>query len=165
MRCVQFAIVVVFIAAIGVTTLADEAKDEALKKEHKQIEGAWKIVEFREGTKGNLAEFFGNARLIIGPDGIWNLRQEDGKGLKGTSTVDPTTKPKGVDFTMMSATEKARGKEKDDLYLGIYEISETKERLCFAIPGEKRPADFTPAPPGAPGRSHMHLTLEREKAK
>jgi hypothetical protein len=46
MRRFYIGIVVVgtLLTAIGVTASADDAKDEAIKKDRKQIEGTWRVA-------------------------------------------------------------------------------------------------------------------------
>jgi uncharacterized protein (TIGR03067 family) len=72
---------------------------------------------------------------------------------KGTSTFDPTKKPKTIDFT---PTE---GEGKGNLYLGIYELGENTRKLCFAPAGKERPTEFS----STPSNEHILVTFEREK--
>lgn len=134
---------------------ADDAKDEAIKKDRKQIEGTWRAVAL--DVDGNKAsdEDAKKITVVNGPDGTWTLFSEGKEVGKGTNSFDPTKKPKTIDFT---PTE---GEGKGNLYLGIYELGENTRKLCFAPPGKDRPTDFI----SMPGSEHILVTFEREKAK
>lgn len=134
---------------------AEDAKDEAIKKDRKQIEGTWRAVALEvDGNKAS-DEDAKKITVVNGPDGTWTLFSEGKEVGKGTNSFDPTKKPKTIDFT---PTE---GEGKGNLYLGIYELSENTRKLCFAPPGKNRPAEFI----SMPGSEHILVTFEREKAK
>ena len=67
--------------------------------------------------------------------------------------VDPSQQPKAVDCTMVS------GKNKGKTYLGIYEFMGDELRLCYALDGRPRPAEFS----SAPGSCHYLATFKRVK--
>ena len=135
--------------------IADDAKDEAIKKDRKLIEGTWRIVALE--VDGNKAKDEDAKKLTVinGSDGTWSLRSEDKEISKATSTFDPTKKPKTIDFTPTDGEGKAAQ------YQGIYEIGEQTRKLCFAPPGEDRPTEFS----SEPGSQHILVTFEREKNK
>jgi uncharacterized protein (TIGR03067 family) len=86
-------------------------------------------------------------------DGTWAV-MTDGKAFwKGSSTLDPMTKPKGIDFV---PTE---GANAGQTHLGIYEIDGNTRRLCFALPGKARPTEFG----FQPGSGHILVVFRREK--
>ena len=60
--------------------------------------------------------------------------------MQATFTVDPTKKPKAIDY---QATD---GPTKGETHLGIYEMEGDTIRYCFAAPDGERPADFTSKP-------------------
>lgn len=91
--------------------------------------------------------------VVNGSDGTWRLFSEGKEISKGTSTIDPTKKPKPLDFT----TTEGEGKQ----YLGIYELGEKTRKMCFVPPGKERPTEFTTTA----GSEHILVTFEREKAK
>ena len=148
-------VVGVFLTAITTIAYADDAKDEAIKKDQKLIEGTWRIVALE--VNGNKAgeEDARKLSVVNGSDGTWRLLSEGKEISKGTSTIDPTKKPKTLDFT---ATE---GEGKGNQYLGIYELGEKTRKMCFAPPGKDRPTEFT----STPGSEFILVTFEREKAK
>ena len=145
----------VFGLLLATIVTADDAKDEAIKKDRKQIEGTWRIVALEvNGNKAN-DDDAKKLSVINGSDGTWTLLSEGKEISKGTSTFDPTKKPKSIDFT---PTE---GEGKGNQYLGIYELGEKTRKMCFAPPGKERPTGFS----SAPGSEIILVTFEREKAK
>ena len=134
---------------------ADDAKDEAIKKDRKQIEGTWRGVALEVNGNKAMEEDARKITVVNGPDGTWSLLSEGKEISKGTNSFDPTKKPKTIDFTPTD------GEGKGNLYLGIYELGENTRKLCFAPPGKDRPTEFI----SMPGSEHILVTFEREKAK
>jgi uncharacterized protein (TIGR03067 family) len=148
-------VVGVLVVAIAPIAAAGDAKDAAIKKDRKTIEGTWRVVAFEvDGNKGT-EEDAKKLTVVNGSDGTWSLRSEDKEMNKGTSTIDPTKKPKTIDFTI------TEGEGKGNQHLGIYELGEKTRKLCFASPGKERPTEFS----STPGSGHILVTFEREKAK
>ena len=147
-------VVGVVLTAIGAVASADDAKDEAIKKDRMQIKGTWRIVALE--VNGNKAgeEDAKKLTVVNGSDGTWTLFSEGKEISKGTSTFDPTKKPKTIDFTITEGEGKGQ-------YLGIYELGGKTRKLCFAPPGKERPAEFS----STPGSEHALVTFEREKDK
>jgi uncharacterized protein (TIGR03067 family) len=140
---------------MAVISFADDAKDEAIKKDRKKIEGTWRIVALE--INGNKASEEDAKKLTVvnGVDGSWSLNSEGNEVSQGTSTIDPTKKPKTIDLTPTVGDEK--GKQ----FLGIYEVGENTRRLCFAPLGKERPTEFS----STSGSEHILVTFERVKAK
>jgi uncharacterized protein (TIGR03067 family) len=152
---IGFVVVAVLFTAIATIATADDAKEEAIKKERKQIEGTWRIVTLEVNGNKAMEEDAKKLTVVNGADGTWSLLSEDKEISKGTSTIDPMKKPKTIDFT---ATE---GEGKGKQYLGIYELSEKTRKMCFAPPEKERPTEFS----SMPGSGHILVTFEREKNK
>ena len=156
MKISYFSLIVIgaFLMATTTVACANDAKDEAIKKDRKLIEGTWRIVALE--VNGNKAgeEDARKLSVVNGSDGTWRLLSEGKEISKGTSTIDPTKKPKCLDFT---TTE---GEEKGKPYLGIYELGEKTRKMCFAPPGKERPTEFITTA----GSEHILVTFEREKA-
>lgn len=143
------------IVTVATFATADDAKDAAIKKDHQQIAGKWQVVAVEiDGQKLSDAD----ARkysVVNGTDGSWSL-QEDGKEIdKGTSTIDPTKKPKTTDLTPTT------GESKDKVHLAIYELGEKTRKLCIGGPDKPRPPDFT----AKAGSEQVLVTLERVAQK
>lgn len=149
-----FVAVGALLTAIAAIASAADAKDEAIKKDRKQIEGTWRVVALVVNGNQVKEEDAKKITVINGSDGTWTIHADD-KVFKGTSTFDPTKKPKTIDFM---PTE---GDGKGELYLGIYELGEKTRKLCYAPSGKERPTEFA----SAAGSEHILVTFEREKAK
>lgn len=152
---VQFVVIGIFLAAMAALAVADDAKDEAIKKDRKQIEGTWRAVVLDVNGDKAMEEDAKKLTVVNGSDGTWSLRSEGKEISKGTNMFDPTKNPKTIDFT---PTE---GEGKGNLYLGIYELGETTRKLCFAPPGKDRPTMFATTP----GSEHILVIFERETSK
>src|SRR5258706_15982605 len=60
--------------------------------------------------------------------------------IKAKITIDPSKKPKTIDYQM------TEGFTKGKTQLGIYEVDGDTFKSCFAKPDAERPADFTSKP-------------------
>ena len=148
-----FWIVAALLLVMTGTTSADDAKDEAIKKDRKQIEGTWRIVALEVNGNKSSDEDARKLSVVNGPDGVWSLLSEGKEVAKGTNAFDPTKKPKTIDFTI------TEGGGKGNVHLGIYELGEKARKLCFAPTGKDRPTEFT----STPSNEHILVTFEREK--
>lgn len=143
------------LTATATIAAADDTKDEAIKKDRKLIEGTWRVVALEVDGNTAMEEDAKKLSVVNGSDGTWTLLSEGKEIGKGTSTFDPTKKPRTLDFT---PTE---GEGKGNLYLGIYELGVKSRRMCFSPPGKERPTEFT----STPSSEHVLVTFERESAK
>jgi len=148
-----FWVVGLLLTAMAAIADADDAKDEAIKKDHKQIEGTWRIVALEINGNKAMEEDAKKLSVVNGPHGTWSLLSEGKEVAKGTNTFDPTKKPKIIDFMI------TEGGGKGNVHLGIYELGEKTRRLCFAAAGKDRPTEFA----STPGSEHILVTFEREK--
>lgn len=157
MKRTYFGILAVgaLLTAISAIASADDATEEAIKKDRKQIEGTWRIVALVVNGNQAMEEDAKKLTVVNGSDGTWSLHAEGKEVTKGTSTFDPTKKPKTIDFT---PTE---GESKGKLHLGIYELGDKTRKMCFAPSGKDRPTEFA----SAAGSDHILVTFERVKAK
>jgi uncharacterized protein (TIGR03067 family) len=150
-----FSLIGMLLLAIAAIAFADDSGDEAIKKDRKQIEGTWRVVTLVVDGNNSMEADARKLTVVNGSDGTWSLRSEGQEVSKGTSTVDPTKKPKTIDLTPTEGD--GNGKQ----HLGIYELGEKTRTLCFAAPGKERPTEFS----STPGSDHILVTLEREKTK
>jgi uncharacterized protein (TIGR03067 family) len=148
-----FWIVGMLMTAITAIASADDAKDEAIKKDRKMIEGTWRIVALEVNGNKSSDEDAKKLSVVNGPDGVWSLLSEGKEVAKGTNSFDPTKKPKTIDFTI------TEGGGKGNVHLGIYELGEKTRKLCFAPTGKDRPTEFS----STAGSEHILVTFEREK--
>jgi uncharacterized protein (TIGR03067 family) len=147
--------VAVLVAACGLLTATDDAKQQAIMKDRKHIEGTWRIIALEVNGNKAPGEDAKSLTVVNSPDGTWSLRSKDREISRGASSIDPMKKPSTIDF------EVTEGPGKNDQHLGIYELGEKTRKLCFAPPGKDRPTEFS----STPGSGYVLVTLEREKAK
>lgn len=151
----QLAIVGLALTSLGLAAGTDDARDKAIKKDRKQIEGTWIVTALEINGNKAKEEDARKITVVNGSDGTWSIRVEDKEICKGTSTFDPTKKPKTIDFTI------TEGEGQGNQHRGIYELGEKTRKLCFAGPDKERPTEFA----AAAGRNHILVELEREKSK
>jgi uncharacterized protein (TIGR03067 family) len=115
---------------------------------------AW--ADDNQPIKGDLAKLQGEWLMISGtadgfqiPDAMLPNSKRICKGdeltatvggqlvMKARITIDPTQKPKTIDYQVIE------GPTKDKKHLGIYEVDGDTMKSCFAAPGAERPSDFT----------------------
>lgn len=151
----RFVVSGILLATMGTGAPADDATDEAIKKERKLIEGTWRVVAIE--IDGNKSTDAGVSKVIVvnGPDGTWSLRVDGKEISKGTSMIDPSRHPRQIDFL---ATD---GESKDSVFLGVYDLGEKTRTLCFAPSGKARPTELA----STPGSQHILVTFEREPAR
>ncbi len=136
MRRSLFGLLVVgtFLTAIA---SADDASDEAINKDRKRISGRWQIVALEINGNKTSEKDAKKLAVVNGSDGTWSIHSDGKEISRGTSIIDPTSKPKTIDFTPTN------GGGKGNTYLGIYELGGNKRKLCFAPPGSERPKTFS----------------------
>src|ERR1051326_1314752 len=131
--------------ATAAVSLVRAADDEAVKKDLALLQGEWTMVS-------------GSADGQAMPDQMRKQMKRVCKGnevtttmsgqiyIKARITIDPSKKPKTIDYDMTD------GFSKGSRQFGIYEVEGDTFKSCFAKPGAERPADFTSKPgDGRPG--------------
>lgn len=141
------------ILTMGVIVFAEDSIEELIKKDRKRIEGTWKVVSLEVNGNKSADEDARKLSVINGSDGTWRLLSEGVEISRGTSTIDPTRKPKSLDFTASD------GGGKGENYFAIYELGENTRKMCFAPPGKDRPTEFK----STAESEHILVTFEREK--
>ena len=117
---------------------ADDAKDEAIKKDRKKYEGTWRVVSLEVDGNKLPEEDAKKFTVVNEADGKWAIEVEGKVIARGTSEIDPTKKPKAVDLTV------TEGDNKGQTVLGIYEFEDDTRKVCLGRPGEERPTEFSP---------------------
>ncbi len=140
------------IVGFGQGVVADQAKEEAIKKDRAKYEGIWRVVSLEiDGNK--VADKHANKITVTNhADGTWIIKVDGKEVSKGTSKIDPTHKPKTIDFMQTGGTKKAQTS------FGIYEVSGQTRKLCFAPPGKDRPTEFS----AKQGSGHFLVVFQRE---
>jgi len=143
----------VSMALLAATAIADDAKQQAVKKDRALYEGTWQVVAL--DVNGNVAKMEDAKKITVvnGSDGTWKLLI-DGKEIGGgTSTIDPTQNPKTIDIKI------TEGEGAGNLHRGIYEIGKNARKLCFADAGQDRPTRFSS------DGDNQHVLVEFKRAK
>lgn len=130
----RMLLVVVAFGLLG----ADDAKEEANKKEMKKFDGTWSFVAHEIDEKKTPDDELKKMKIRI-KDGKYTVTADGQVVEEGTFTGDSTQKPKRVD--VMPTT----GGSKGQTYRGIYELEGDQLRYCMAPPGKERPAAFASA--------------------
>lgn len=154
MRYSLFSLLIVGLL-LTATASADDAKDDAIKKDRKRIQGTWQIAALTINGDKAKDEDAKKITVVNGDDGTWSIHSEGKEISKGTSTFDPTKKPKTIDFTPTD------GGGKGDQFLGIYQLGKNARKLCFAPAGKDRPTEFS----STPENQHILVTFERVKSE
>jgi uncharacterized protein (TIGR03067 family) len=131
---------------IGVLSLglvlagSTRADDDAAKKDLEKLAGKWTVVSAEQN--GEPLDRIKNGTLeIVAKDGSFTIKTASGSELKGTITLDPTTKPKQAD---LYHTE---GVLKDKTWKAIYDLDGDTLKLCYldADSTKERPKEFKAA--------------------
>jgi uncharacterized protein (TIGR03067 family) len=144
------AITILFGLAVCVN-VALAVGDDPVEKERKLYQGTWRVTAFVVDGKEAAEQDFKKLTFINKADGSWSVMSEGKEISSGKSDIDPTTKPKTIDF--LPTLGVFSGNE----YLGIYELDKDTRQICFAEKGKGRPTEFSsPA-----GSGHFLIKFER----
>ncbi|MEJ0089539.1 MAG: TIGR03067 domain-containing protein [Limisphaerales bacterium] len=125
--------------AAFVISQARAGDSEAAKKDLAGLQGEWSMVSgsadgqpMPDGMRKQMK------RVCTGDEAtVWMAGQIY---LQAKIAVDPSKKPKTIDYQM------TRGFTKGKTQLGIYELDGDMFKSCFGKPGDERPTDFTTKP-------------------
>jgi uncharacterized protein (TIGR03067 family) len=109
---------------------------EDVKKEMAQLEGEWTMVSGERDGQPLPDNFLQNAKRVA-KDGVSTISFGDRVYMKAKFSIDPTKKPKTIDYEIVE------GETKGKKVLGIYEIDGDKVKFCFSTPDKDRPTEFT----------------------
>ncbi len=140
-------------AGVGLVAAGDSAKEAAIKKDRAQFKGTWRVVSLV--VDGNKAPDSDAQKIIVTnhADGTWVVKVGDKEVARGTSTIDPTKKPKTLDFVPTVGSNQGK------THLGLYELKGDSRKLCFVAPGKDRPTEFS----STPGSGHILVVFRRDK--
>ena len=116
-------------------SLAAEDSDEA-KADIAKMQGEWSMVSGSADGTAMPAELLTAAKRVCKGNET-KVTIGETVILQATITVDPSKKPKTIDY---KATD---GPTKGKSHLGIYEFDAETVKYCFAAPDAERPTDFT----------------------
>jgi uncharacterized protein (TIGR03067 family) len=112
-----------------------EARDDA-KKEMAQLEGEWSMVA-GEADGMAMPKAMVSTGKRVAKDGETTISMAGRLYFKAKFSIDPTKKPKTIDYEM------TEGPTKGKTHLGNYELEGDTLKFCFAAPGKDRPTDFS----------------------
>ena len=135
MKILRNALTIVGLFAIALTA-AWAADDAAAKKDMDQLQGEWTMVSGSADGNAMPDAMRATARRVCKGD---ETTVTIGAQLlfKAKFTLDPSKKPKTIDYQM------TEGFTKGKTQLGIYELDGDTVKFCFGSPGAERPTDFT----------------------
>ena len=122
------------LAALSVS-LARAADDEAIKKDLAQLQGEWAMVSGSADGQSMPDDMLKQMKRVCKDDEI-TVTMGERVFLKAKITLDPSKKPKTIDYDMTDGFSK--GKKQ----LGIYELNGDTFKACFGSPGADRPTEF-----------------------
>jgi uncharacterized protein (TIGR03067 family) len=109
----------------------------AVPKDQEKILGKWKVVSVEEDGKPN--DDFKDA-VISMVDGKYTIKFADGESFGGTYKLDPSQKPKAIDFVPNFGRNKGKTVE------GIYLLEGETLKFCRSDAGKGRPKEFVTKP-------------------
>jgi uncharacterized protein (TIGR03067 family) len=138
--------------AVGFLAAAGSDREEAVHQERNRYEGTWRVIFLQVDGKQADPKDAKKITVVNQADGAWTILADGKEISKGTSTIDPTRKPKTLDFTP------SEGPDKGKAFQGIYDIRVNCRKVCYAPPGKGRPTEFA----SPPGSGHVLVIFQRE---
>ena len=130
------------------------SEQESVARDHALYAGTWKIVAIESDGEAKP----GNGRDVVvvnHADGTWAMTVDGLETNRGESRIDPLASPPEIDIEITS------GDGKGKVLQGIYEVSETRRRLCFRGEQGWRPREFRTQP----GDGAVLVTFEKVPAE
>jgi uncharacterized protein (TIGR03067 family) len=133
----KIPIVLLVTLAILTISSASAAEDPAVKKDMAKLQGEWSMVSgSADGQPMPEPMVKQMKRVCKGDEATTTMGSQ--LFMKAKITLDPSKKPKTIDYQMLDGLTKGKTQ------LGIYEIDGDTFKSCFAKPGADRPTDFKP---------------------
>ena len=123
-------------AATALLVLCVAAGAQDAKKEMAQLDGQWSMVSGEANGMSMPKEIVDTGKRVA-KDGETTITIGGQVYFKARFGIDPTKKPKAIDYAM------TEGPTKGKTHLGIYELDGDTVKFCFAAPGKDRPTEFT----------------------
>ena len=151
MKTRRNALLIGLVVSVISQAWADDS--DARKQDMARLQGAWSMVSGSADGQPMPAQMLKQMKRVCKGDEA-TTTMAGRVYLKAKITIDPSKKPKTIDYQM------TEGFTKGKTQLGIYEVEGDTFRSCFAKPGDQRPADFT----SNPGDGRTLSVWKREKA-
>jgi uncharacterized protein (TIGR03067 family) len=110
--------------------------DESAKNDQAQLQGEWAMVSGQRDGQPFPEELGATFKRVAKGDET-TVTMGDQMFLKAKFTLDPSKKPKAIDYSVTG------GPYAGKTQLGIYEFDGDQVKFCFSTPGKERPTDFT----------------------
>jgi uncharacterized protein (TIGR03067 family) len=123
----RYVSIPVLLACVMASTAADDAKQKAVAKDVKLLEGAWKVTSIVQGGKEQAEDVLGETMTF--KDGKLTVRgnQDGDEPVVELFRLDPTCDPKVIDFD-----DVGRGfKDAESVAEGVYKIDGDTLTLCI----------------------------------
>ena len=112
-----------------------EKEQAVLAKEMAFLAGEWTMVSGEIGGQ-QMPEAMAKTAKRVAKGNETTVTMNGQIFLKATITIDPSKKPKTIDYLMTD------GPSKGKTQLGIYEVDGDTVRFCFGSPGQERATEF-----------------------
>ena len=150
MKPIQIAVV----AALTALTIpiVSAAENEAVRKDMALLQGEWSMVSGSADGQSLPDDMRKQMKRVCKGDET-RTTMGDQTFMKARITIDPSKKPKTIDYDVTD------GFTKGQKQLGIYEVDGDTFKSCFGKPGAERPTNFT----SKPGDGRTLSLWKREK--
>ncbi|HEY0551875.1 MAG TPA: TIGR03067 domain-containing protein [Verrucomicrobiae bacterium] len=128
------------LAAVACSAPAFAAENQSVTNDLAQLQGTWSMVSGSADGQPMPDEMLKQMKRVCKGDETTTTMGGQ-VFMKAKFTIDPSKKPKTIDYQMIEGFTK--GKKQ----LGIYEVDGDTFKSCFGAAGAERPKDFT-SPPG-----------------
>jgi len=140
-----------FSAALALASHA--LAEDTARTDQQKLQGTWNVLAGNEGGKTLLPSRVKGAKMVVAGNTLKVFEQD--KQRQMTFTLRPTQELRAIDMTI------TEGKRKGETSQGIYALDGDMLKICFALPGKVRPANFIPAQ----GSGEMLFVLKRAEPK
>ena len=137
MKILRNTVLIGFTIAAFAPVLADDS--DAVKKDLAALQGEWSMVSGSADGQAMPDETRRQMKRVCKGDETTTTMAGQ-VYIKAKITLDPSKKPKTIDYQMTDGFTKGKTQ------LGIYEVDGDTFKSCFGKPGAGRPTDFTSKP-------------------
>ncbi len=145
------ALLIAFAAVTGSLT-SFAAENPSVTNDLAQLQGTWTMVSGSADGQAMPDEMLKQMKRVCKRDETTTTMGGQ-VFLKAKFTIDPSRKPKTIDYQMIDGFTKGKTQ------LGIYKVDGDTFKSCFAAAGDERPKDFT----SQPGDKRTTSVWKREK--